>query len=479
MVRMKDGKASSCLFVCFIVVIIVVFNTLPAIFYCLPSNENESKSIHLASQDNSSLICDVQRVKSDSRFKTAKLDFLLSSACRNYLPWLSDFQHIKHQKDSNLSGIIAIDDGCGLHRTETDLKRLFGLASLMTKDCLFHGLPFMCSYFYRPFVNGSLCNEHWPTRDECTTVKTVHCQSEWKIIESLQRSSDYCIRLPDCTQLPAQQRNKTKKKLLPKSQVAISKILSENLTAGVYQRKEDYQCSPPCPAVEWLLREESLFGGTFIIHICLVAVCIASFIVFYTWARVKELRAFPHTITLLSVVFYLGAGLTYSMSFIVGRREAYCSHNDVISTWEDPTRFCIAQGAIFQFFFIASLVLFSTSVLNVLVAIYDLKKPGQSGILKRHSRLVFSVEVFVSLGVAGAIVSAVLNTSSYHNDSLQVICVPRNSKARFFSYTLPSQVTGIFGLIMAILFIKRMKQSAQFQAKNGAINKNVTAAGYV
>ena len=115
-------------------------------------------------------------------------------------------------------------------------------------------------------------------------------------------------------------------------------------------------------------------------------------------------------------------------------------------------------GAIFQFFFIASLVLFSTSVLNVLVAIYDLKKPGQSGILKRHSRLVFSVEVFVSLGVAGAIVSAVLNTSSYHNDSLQVICVPRNSKARFFSYTLPSQVTGIFGLIMAILFIKRMKQ---------------------
>ena len=40
MVRVKDESASSCLLACFIVVIIVVFNCLPTIFFALSSGEN-------------------------------------------------------------------------------------------------------------------------------------------------------------------------------------------------------------------------------------------------------------------------------------------------------------------------------------------------------------------------------------------------------------------------------------------------------
>ena len=43
MVRVKDGSASSCLLACFIVVIIVVFNCLPTIFFALSSRDNSNE----------------------------------------------------------------------------------------------------------------------------------------------------------------------------------------------------------------------------------------------------------------------------------------------------------------------------------------------------------------------------------------------------------------------------------------------------
>ena len=115
-------------------------------------------------------------------------------------------------------------------------------------------------------------------------------------------------------------------------------------------------------------------------------------------------------------------------------------------------------GVILYFMFLASFILFSTSVFNFLVAIYDLKKSGQSGFLKRHSKLLSAVEILVALGLAGAIVSAVLGTLSYGSNVSQMICFPKTSSGRFYSYTVPAQIIGVIGFIMAILIIKRMKQ---------------------
>ena len=106
----------------------------------------------------------------------------------------------------------------------------------------------------------------------------------------------------------------------------------------------------------------------------------------------------------------------------------------------------------------AALILFSTSVLNVLITIYDLKKTGERSILKRRSKLIMAIEVVFAFGVAGATVSAVLVTSCYNNDVLQVSCVPATSNARFYSFTVPSQVVAVSGFIMAILIMRRMKQ---------------------
>ncbi|XP_062506942.1 uncharacterized protein LOC134183427 [Corticium candelabrum] len=355
MVRVKDGSASSCRLACFTVVIIVVFNCLPTIFFALYSrdNSNELESTHTHSQGNISLRCGEQRVKLDQQFSEVNYDFFLSSACQSYLPWMNDLQLMNQGKD-NFSGFIVVDNGCGLQRTETELERLFAQKSLITRDCFSYGLPFICSYYYRPLVNDSLCNKHWPTKDECTAVKTVHCQSEWRIVKSITQSSDVCIPLPDCTQLPARHQNETNIKTF-QGMVSTSVVsagedepykangTSSCIRPLISSTSSNSPCSPPCPIADWLLRKGTLSLIASAIYISLVVICICSFIVFYTWAKVKELRQFPHSITLLMVVFYMVTALHYAIAFSVGRRGTYCSHSDALGTWENPSTLCIVQ----------------------------------------------------------------------------------------------------------------------------------------
>ena len=111
----------------------------------------------------------------------------------------------------------------------------------------------------------------------------------------------------------------------------------------------------------------------------------------------------------------------------------------------------------YHFTFLTSFFLFTLSVSNFYVAIYDLKKPGQRGILRRHPKLFLVLEIVFGLGVSATIVSAILGTVSYQNDPIQFICLPPGN-SRFYSYTVPTQVASVIAFIMAILIIKRMRQ---------------------
>ena len=52
---------------------------------------------------------------------------------------------------------------------------------------------------------------------------------------------------------------------------------------------KDYECSPPCPTSDWLLKEETLSGLTSANLVLLALVFVSSLVVIYTWMRVKEL----------------------------------------------------------------------------------------------------------------------------------------------------------------------------------------------
>ncbi|XP_062506841.1 uncharacterized protein LOC134183353 isoform X2 [Corticium candelabrum] len=379
MSRCKNNQNWFTALVVVIVVVAVAIATVPFIVKSLHSSEKGPDSVHVALQDNSSLICDMQDpelLQSNVGFYAVKHDGLYLSACLAYLPWINDSSHSSQQKSNNFSEIIAVtvDNGCDFHKTEIDLKRLSTLIRSLNASCSSVALPFICGYFYRPFGNVSYCELYWPTRDQCLAVELVHCQSEWKFVESVLQSRDYCIQFPDCKQLLTRQ-----------------KLSNRIATLSSATNESQYK-----------------------------------------------------TLFVLIVHF-------------VGRRAAYCSSNDLFSSWLHPTQFCVVQGAVFHFSYLVCIMLLSMSIFNFTIAIYEVRRP--------------EVE---------AIVSAVLLTASYQTDPLvSLMCLPKTTTAFTCSFTVPTLIAGVIAFTMILLIIKRMRKSSQFQAKQGAINKNTKIAGVI
>jgi hypothetical protein len=81
-----------------------------------------------------------------------------------------------------------------------------------------------------------------------------------------------------------------------------------------------------------------------ILAVCSALGCTCSFVIFYTWARIKSLRVFPHVVTLFMTTFYFIAVANFSVPLVISRQILYCSHNDLFSSWNKATNFCLAQG---------------------------------------------------------------------------------------------------------------------------------------
>jgi hypothetical protein len=69
------------------------------------------------------------------------------------------------------------------------------------------------------------------------------------------------------------------------------------------------RCSPPCPAEKWLVSKEGFIAIRAVLYLTVGLVGTCSIIIFYTWARTKSLRVFPHTVTLFMAISYFIASL--------------------------------------------------------------------------------------------------------------------------------------------------------------------------
>ncbi|XP_062506680.1 uncharacterized protein LOC134183217 isoform X2 [Corticium candelabrum] len=394
MARLEEKETYSCLLVCFIVFVFIAITAVPSVFYYLHSHVKKSEPSPTARQGNGSLKRENIEGAESLRFETVSRDFLLSSVCRSYLPWLHDF-YDRDVKRNDSSRTLVLDNGCGMQRTEDDLRRLFHLASLLSEKCSALGLSLVCTYHYRTFVNGSLGTKHWPTKSQCEEVMLTHCPLEWRVVENILRSRGYCIRLPDCDLLTDRpgNRNQTNERnfqILSSKTVPLKSGINDLRNQGnkttscklpfvpsssIYSR-----CSPPCPADQWLLRKESLLGTRSTAIISGIVLFTSLFIIIYTWMKVNKLRQFPHIITLLAAMFFLLAGLSIIAAFVVGRDTAYCSHNDILSSWHHPTSFCVAQAttrALFYSFTVPSQVVGVGAVTMSLLIIKRLKQSSK------------------------------------------------------------------------------------------------------
>ena len=142
--------------------------------------------------------------------KLTRQENLSTSVCGRYLPWISDE---KHPTGNSSTLVVQVDNGCGLETKESELKLLFGLAAgFGSEKCVSQGLPLICRYFYRPCLDGIIQEKYWPTRNECLTVKQDYFESAWSLLEQFQTS--YCLKLPNCEQLPVAYPGQLERKVL-------------------------------------------------------------------------------------------------------------------------------------------------------------------------------------------------------------------------------------------------------------------------
>jgi hypothetical protein len=102
-------------------------------------------------------------------------------------------------------------------------------------------------------------------------------------------------------------------------------------------------CSPKCLDEGWTTDSEQRALEAMLYLTALISLfCIV--ITYITWAKVGELRKFPQSSLLFLVIAYTVALVGFGLPLIVGRKNAYCRHSDVLSTSSDPSVICKIQG---------------------------------------------------------------------------------------------------------------------------------------
>jgi hypothetical protein len=133
-----------------------------------------------------------------------------------------------------------------------------------------------------------------------------------------------------------------------------------------------------------------------------------------------------------------------------------CSADDSIThDQKGPTKFCIVQGAMLQFFLLSASVWFCCSVFNVTTAVLTFSKDS---FIKRHPRVVFVIQCFLAIAVPIGLVGYALSSSSYKFWPLTYTCIASSVSVFFFTAVLPGQIICVCTTIMVVLIIRRIKQ---------------------
>jgi hypothetical protein len=184
------------------------------------------------------------------------------------------------------------------------------------------------------------------------------------------------------------------------------------------------------------------------------ACCIITFI---TWASSPELWKFPQNTLLFMTISYTVVVFSVSLPIFTGRGTAYCSHDDMLSSWKDPTIVCQIQGILFHIGIMSTSVWWLCSVINVFTASYS---KGVDNVIVRRPKCVFLVQLLLSITVPAALVAVNLamegSYKARYNPEYVVTCSPPTLSLFYYTAVMPAQINVFTGCILTIMIIIRL-----------------------
>jgi hypothetical protein len=432
----------------------VIVTSLPTVFYIWdpPSHvHQEDPGRDTVNQPNSTHCHNREGVKWDK---------LVASPCSSYLNW----SQIKNSSDSRNISVLK----CDFKNTEKALKDIQGfLASISdAQECERYASPLLCHYIYQDCE----MSPPRPSTQECLLVRNGICKGLWDIAEAYLPSLSFgkCTSIPDCYRDFSNISNKQhSSSIFPvidirpnneigkqnKSQVECKPPL---IKTELHDIEPHLDCSPKCLDEGWTTDSEQRALEAMLYLTALISLfCIV--ITYITWAKVGELRKFPQSSLLFLVIAYTVALVGFGLPLIVGRKNAYCRHSDVLSTSSDPSVICKIQGALVHFGFTSALIWWLSSIFNVFVSVIVVSPINP---IRKYSTLVFIIEASFSVIMPIILVSIVFGVGDSYTmfTSLVITCGPPTLKLFYFTMAFPVQIIVLVGVGMTAFILIRLQR---------------------
>eukprot|EP00118_Oscarella_pearsei_P015306 m.137276 g.137276 ORF g.137276 m.137276 type:complete len:621 (+) comp38217_c0_seq12:40-1902(+) len=440
-IRTKVSQWENVLLICGLVVTLIL-TAMPLFFYIWDPPLEDVGKVTDYSQRNASDNCSFAS-GADCRVLNSSL--LATSVCSRTLNW---------DKAGSRKEMVSISGGCNnWDRAEDDLRVILAAIAVQASPaCKDKAIPLLCRSVYEKCGKSTAKI----SREECAAVRDKYCPEEWKLAQQIQLPLS-CFQFPECDCfIPT---NSTKSFSTFSSFSNVSAEINITCPWPSIPSSSRYAlggCSPRCLSDQWTKPGERDAIVTFMFIGILVTLggCV---VVIITWIKVKELRSFPQIITLCMIVAYSIPFVTYLLPLLMGRKRAFCSHDDAYSVWEDPTPLCKAQGFVGHFGFICSLTWWLCSIFNIFICLFSGNRPNP---VRHHPRLLMTVETALALGLPAVLTTIVLTSKEgYGSFSVEIIlCAPASLDLLYLTFALPLQIITWLGSAMVIYLLKVTRQ---------------------
>jgi hypothetical protein len=484
----------------------------PAILFAIGDATDDSRA---DCWQNSHRVSDSLPDHEDSRACTSEGSYLTASVCAS---------HVSHHWNSTMPGlgdrsadgrVISRTENamCNLSVTEKELEQVFSYKPLASSACASDFSTLLCRYFFKLCFESGESPWQTVTPEECLSLQQRNCSTEWQLIQQYLSLLNSCLTLPNCTRLIITEANSTNiSTVSPEERLSGTSSLLASTEDTISQRTSNYRynmnstdqptvtnevnntlkicnglletgpelsnisCRIPCPADDMVVETSYITAYLSVSYICISIEYICSFIIFYTWARARQLLKFPHiTILIVAVLNFLRV-IFRSLPFMIGRSQLMCPSKEqmIYNITHTGSEFCKIQGGIVHFLSMSTGFLFCFTIFNVLVAIITFRR---NSFFKRHQMATCGLEMIVVCVIAGSTVGGVYAKCSYSTDPFFAgLCLPSGYRTMFYTMILPTEIVTLSTMVMVGLISRRIRQSSSLRESIGAADTKTNIA---
>ncbi|XP_019850181.1 PREDICTED: uncharacterized protein LOC109580977 [Amphimedon queenslandica] len=342
----------------------------------------------------------------------------------------------------------AIGTSDGIYVTSNLSQTLFSILQVLqspsvSEECRSAGSEFVCQYSF-PLCDCVTGKEYLPSRELCNYVSTQVCSAEWlAAIYFLGQNV-----LPDCSELPSTGNSNNTSNITSNSTIVCAESDGFSLIGGF--------CHPQCDKFQTHTPKNALIQKAAQLIANFASLSVGIIVLIISFIRRRIILTFPSIF-----LVYMTVGLCILSVFVfvsvMDFKGLYCSSEDLIEAFNNPTTYCKVTGAIFHYFYLNMTLWWFFHVMSIF---YKVMFPVFAKEHKNKDKFIHIVLLILGILIPIPGVLLALTVKKYKSYTLftfpSYVCVPRNGELQYYSLLLPLDVLLGIGLFCLVLILWRL-----------------------